>query len=669
MLSNLFVEEIPMQTSKLRLLSCSLFGSFLGFAFFTLSTTAQTTAPNEWTWVGGSSGAGQNGLYGTLGTPAPGNIPGGRYGTSSWTDSGGNLWLFGGDGFDAIGNYGYLNDLWKFSPSTNEWTWMGGSSKMICCDTKGGFGHPGVYGTLGTPAVGNMPGGRDYALSFTDSSGHLWLFGGAGDDANGTYGLLNDLWEYSPSTGEWAWMSGSNTVNQPGVYGKLGTPVAGNIPGGRTGATGWTDSSGHLWLFGGSAYDTNDNNGWLNDLWVFIPSSNEWAWMGGSSTVALSSGVYGVLGTPAPGNIPAGRTGAASWTDSSDHLWLFGGFGFGSGPYAPNYDGGALDDLWEFNPSTNEWAWMGGSSVALQSGEYGTLGTPAPGNISGGRSDATNWTDSGGHFWLFGGVGEDADDYGGDLNDLWEYSPSTNEWAWMGGGSTSGFNKATGVYGTLGTPAAENIPGGRDSAAGWTDGSGHFWLFAGYGYDPLNLDYVVLGDFWEYQPSSAPLPAPDFSVAIFPSSLTVQPGQSVTTNVTVAPAGGFSSTVSLSCSGLPSGASCSFSPATITPPGASVSTTLTVTTSANSATLHRDSLPLLPGSALAAALCCFGIKKRKRLPKLLLLAISVAGLSLLNGCGGPSSSVAPPPPQAFTVTVTATSGSLSHTASFGLFLD
>ena len=38
-------------------------------------------------------------------------------------------------------------------------------------------------------------------------------------------------------TDEWAWMSGSSMGGQPGVYGvygTLGTPAAGNIPGGRT---------------------------------------------------------------------------------------------------------------------------------------------------------------------------------------------------------------------------------------------------------------------------------------------------------------------------------------------------------------------------------------------------------------------------------------------------
>jgi hypothetical protein len=154
---------------------------------------------SQWAWMGGSSTAGSNdgrpGVYGTLGTPAAGNVPGGRSGASSWTDSSGNLWLFAGGGNDANNNLGYLNDLWEFSPSTNQWAWMGGSNVLSCRDD---CGQSGVYGTLETPAAGNIPGGRDSASSWTDSSGNLWLFGGWGYDASASLGTLNDLWMYQP---------------------------------------------------------------------------------------------------------------------------------------------------------------------------------------------------------------------------------------------------------------------------------------------------------------------------------------------------------------------------------------------------------------------------------------------------------------------------------------
>jgi hypothetical protein len=56
------------------------------------------------------------GVYGSQGTAAAGNVPGARYPAVSWTDASGNLWLFGGWGYDSAGTSGYLNDLWMYKP-------------------------------------------------------------------------------------------------------------------------------------------------------------------------------------------------------------------------------------------------------------------------------------------------------------------------------------------------------------------------------------------------------------------------------------------------------------------------------------------------------------------------------------------------------------------------
>jgi hypothetical protein len=529
-----WIEGHPIMSARVRI--SSLRGLFAAgiIAVMPLAAahvaTAQTTSANQWTWMGGSSTYNQSGVYGTLGTPAAGNIPGSRLYASTWTDSSGHLWLFGGEGNDTNGNTGYLNDLWEFYPSTNQWAWMGGSdtvNQSVFCN--------GLYGT---PVAGNMPGSRVSAASWTDSSGHLWLFGGYGYSCSGynynNTGYLNDLWEFYPSTNQWVWMGGSSTINQIGVYGTH-TPAAGNIPGNREWATTWTDSSGNFWLFGGRGYDANGNLGYLNDLWEFNPSLvyptlgvyGEWAWIGGSTTVN-QSGVYGTLGTPATGSAtgyPGGRQAASSWTDSSGHFWLFGSNGYGATIIGAPSSPGDLNDLWEFYPSLGEWAWMGGSSTVNQSGVYGTLGTPAAANIPVSRNNASSWTDSSGHFWLFGGNdgGTCNDGSGCWLNDLWEFNPSTNQWAWMGGSSTV---NQSGVYGTLGTPAAGNIPGSRYNASSWTDSSGHLWLFGGG-----NL-YGVLNDLWEYQPPSQ-LPTTTPTVTVTPSLTTITTIQGLTVTVAV----------------------------------------------------------------------------------------------------------------------------------------
>jgi hypothetical protein len=140
-----------------------------------------------------------------------------------------------------------------------------------------------VYGMQGVAAVANTPGGRDSAVGWTDRSGNLWLFGGF--DFDGPNVFLNDLWEFNPTTKQWAWRGGSNTGNARGVYGSLGTPSSRNIPGARgskgvaiPGALGpgvavaWTDVSGNFWLFGGNGFDSNGaSDGLLNDLWRYQP--------------------------------------------------------------------------------------------------------------------------------------------------------------------------------------------------------------------------------------------------------------------------------------------------------------------------------------------------------------------------------------------------------------
>jgi hypothetical protein len=76
----------------------------------------------------------------------------------------------------------------------------------------------------------------------------------------------------------------------------------------------------------------------------------------------------------------------------------------------------------------------------------------------------------------------------------------------------------------------------------------------------------------------------DFSIAISPSNATTSVGQSATYTVTVLPISGFNNPILFSCSGLPAGATCSFSPAALTPGSGPVSSTLTVSTAATTPT-------------------------------------------------------------------------------------
>ncbi len=373
------------------------------------SATATIVEPIslEWTWISGSDTISQAGTYGTKGVPSPSNIPGARERAVSWLDSQGNLWLFGGYVYDWTYTGYYYNDLWKYAPATQNWTWISGS------DTRD---QPGVYGTKGVADPSNCPGARELAVSWFDSQGNLWLFGGRGIVSANDWGYLNDLWKFDPVTVEWTWVSGGDSQEQPGVYGTKGLADPSNCPGAREGAVSWFDSQGNLWLFGGVGIVSANDSGYLNDLWKFDPVTVEWTWVSGSN-IADQPGVYGSKGLADPSNVPGGRLGAVSWIDAHNQLWLFGG-GVFAGSWGPAAN--LFNDLWKFDPATLEWAWVSGTDSLNQPGVYGTKGVADPSNCPWPKQYAVSWIDPEGHLWLFGGYGLDSEvSLFGSMNDLW----------------------------------------------------------------------------------------------------------------------------------------------------------------------------------------------------------------------------------------------------------
>jgi N-acetylneuraminic acid mutarotase len=691
---------------KLRFLLSCLLACLPGFIGLSSTAVAQTPVAGEWTWMSGSNVgqySEQSAVYGTLGVPAPGNTPGVRDYPLSWTDTNGNLWLFGGF-VNTSTDWSNLNDLWKFDPAIDEWAWMGGSSTVgsncpvLGSSPKTNCGRSGTYGTQGTPAAGNTPGGRYQAANWVDSSGNFWLYGGLGFDGAGNWGALSDLWRFNPSTNQWTWMAGSSTVpvngcngciqGQPPVPGTLGVAAQGNTPGGLWEAVTWSDKNGNLWLLGGWGYAPNGAGGSPNDLWEFNPSSNQWAWMGGSSafgTDGPAAGKYGVLGKPAAGNFPGWRFSEATWTDANGNFWLFGGQGNDASGV-----GGVLNDLWEFDPSINMWAWMGGSStlnctpppqsLCNQPGVYGTLGVPATGNIPGSRIDPFNWKDGNGNLWMFGGAGYDANNWNY-LNDLWEFIPADNEWVWMGG-TAFGSGTPTGVYGRRGTPAVSNQPGGRGNGANWTDKAGNLWFFGGFGFD-ANGNAGYLNDLWAYQVTSS-----SFTISGAPVSIVAGATKGNTSTITVTPTGGFTGGMSLTAAFTtsPGGATVfptfsfnSTGPLTLSD-NAAATATLTIVTTASSSKpcVAFNRIPsgnswYAGGGAALAGLFLFIIPRRSRAWRSILsLVFSLVALSggLVACSSGGGNGVACPPIVTFgttagtyIVTVTGTSGAITKTGT------
>ncbi len=174
-----------------------------------------------------------------------------------------------------------------------------------------------------------------------------------------------------------------------------------------------------------------------------------------------------------------------------------------------------------------------------------------------------------------------------------------------------------------------------------------------------------------------------FTVSASPASLSITPGQTGTTTLSVTPAGGFAQAVSFACSGLPSEASCTFAPATVTPGASAVTTTLTVTTTAPQASAVKSRIyrSALPGLLALGSLLLFAMPGTKRAAGwgrwfVLVIALglgagliscggggSSSGSGGSGGSGGTTTTDPGTPAGTSSVTVTATSGSINQTAT------
>ena len=175
----------------------------------------------------------------------------------------------------------------------------------------------------------------------------------------------------------------------------------------------------------------------------------------------------------------------------------------------------------------------------------------------------------------------------------------------------------------------------------------------------------------------------DFTLAEQGSgSATATPGGQAVYTLLVSPPSGASvpRPINLSVGGLPSGATAKFSPSTVLPGSGATNVTFTVTLPNSAATQSLQS-PFVSGAlptALGLMLLPFITEWRKysshfgRMACLALLAIlsivlvGVSGCSGSGGNGGKTGTGSTPQPQNYSLTVTATSGSLSHTASLNL---
>jgi hypothetical protein len=177
--------------------------------------------------------------------------------------------------------------------------------------------------------------------------------------------------------------------------------------------------------------------------------------------------------------------------------------------------------------------------------------------------------------------------------------------------------------------------------------------------------------------------AADFAVSVNPTSGSVIAGNSLAYALTVTPQFGFNASVTLSCSGAPVDATCSVSPASVTPNGTSpVSATVTVKTGQRSLAPPgagpKLNLPRLFTQVrptwflwlLLLVVTFSASQAMERRRRALLRLLVVAGLMLLwAGCasGGSQVNVAAGTPAGnYTLTLSATAGTITHNTTANL---
>jgi hypothetical protein len=162
-----------------------------------------------------------------------------------------------------------------------------------------------------------------------------------------------------------------------------------------------------------------------------------------------------------------------------------------------------------------------------------------------------------------------------------------------------------------------------------------------------------------------------------PSSATVSAGNTAQFTLTVAPQGSFTNAINFSCSNLPALASCTFSPSTVTPQSNTVTSNLSISTTARPASLlmpplswHARPLPAmwLIFPSLMLTIAGLGKGKHRKLHIFVFLGL-LAGSCLFQtacGSGGGSRNTGGTPAGTYAINIIGTAGSAQYTTTVKL---
>jgi subtilase family serine protease len=207
------------------------------------------------------------------------------------------------------------------------------------------------------------------------------------------------------------------------------------------------------------------------------------------------------------------------------------------------------------------------------------------------------------------------------------------------------------------------------------------------GVQNITASYGGDSNFSASQSSVTPVQVNDFTFTAGSTTATLVQGQSTQVVLTIAASANaaINTPITLTCSGMPTGGTCSLTPSTVTPGTGTAESVLFLSTTGptlspalhHSARLEQHTLSSSMAIRLGGALLLglplfgFGLRRKGRAMQKLLGLVGLFVLIGMMGCGGSGPqkytiSSAGTPTGAATVTVTATAGTLVHTTTVAL---
>lgn len=164
---------------------------------------------------------------------------------------------------------------------------------------------------------------------------------------------------------------------------------------------------------------------------------------------------------------------------SNDNIYVYGNDGLNNA---------ASSSFWVYNLTINQWKCIQPKNLTANYGQKGVFNAS---NCPGTRINSINFIDNSGNLYLLAGGGYQ-------INDLWKYDVTLQQWAWV-----SGYNNTSGVLGTLGSigVASQNyFPASRLQAKPILASDGMVYIYGGSPTFTNGNDLRT--NLWKYNPNT-----------------------------------------------------------------------------------------------------------------------------------------------------------------------